>query len=185
MREFPSYSSQMLNWLNHMTHPDGDISLFNDAAFGIAPNFTSLEAYGRRLGIRPMTRRLGESGDQRIEERQYCDNLRRCAAGSGLPAWTRPRRHPIFRNFPVVIIGSSSTPVPRHMSRIPSAIMNVGQRHITPYALTALTNQRSGPAFESRAAPVRLTYTRTIAPWPKRHMMATIGSAQKLLPGGE
>jgi uncharacterized heparinase superfamily protein len=67
MTEFPSYSSQMLGWLNHMTHPDGDISLFNDAAFGIAPNFTSLEAYGRRLGVRPMTRGLGESGYLRIE----------------------------------------------------------------------------------------------------------------------
>jgi uncharacterized heparinase superfamily protein len=64
--EFPNYASLMLNWLSHMTHPDGEIS-FNDAAFGIAPSLSALEAYGRRLGIRPTAYPLGESGYVRIE----------------------------------------------------------------------------------------------------------------------
>lgn len=65
--EFPHYASQMLSWLNQMTHPDGEISLFNDAAFGIASTFSALEAYGQRLGVHPTVRPLGESGYMRLE----------------------------------------------------------------------------------------------------------------------
>lgn len=41
----------MLRWLRVMTHPDGDIALFNDAAFGIAPRYEALEAYAIALGV--------------------------------------------------------------------------------------------------------------------------------------
>lgn len=41
----------MLHWLRVMTHPDGDIALFNDAAIGIAPRYDALEAYARAIGI--------------------------------------------------------------------------------------------------------------------------------------
>ena len=30
------YAASMLGWLATMTHPDGQIAFFNDAAFGIA-----------------------------------------------------------------------------------------------------------------------------------------------------
>ena len=42
---------RMLDWLNAMSHPDGDIALFNDAAFGVAPRAADLEAFAKRLGI--------------------------------------------------------------------------------------------------------------------------------------
>lgn len=42
---------RMLGWLQGMTHPDGQIALFNDAAFGIAATADELAAYaGRVLG---------------------------------------------------------------------------------------------------------------------------------------
>ena len=41
----------MLRWLRVMTHPDGDIALFNDAAFGIAPRLEALEEYAQALGV--------------------------------------------------------------------------------------------------------------------------------------
>ena len=41
----------MLRWLAAMTHPDGEISFFNDAAMGIAPPLAELVAYAARLGI--------------------------------------------------------------------------------------------------------------------------------------
>jgi len=44
-----SKTSQMLAWLETMSHPDGEITLCNDAAFHIAPAPTLLD-YGRRLG---------------------------------------------------------------------------------------------------------------------------------------
>ncbi len=44
-------AQRMLRWLAAMTHPDGEISFFNDAAFGIAPPPQALRDYARRLGL--------------------------------------------------------------------------------------------------------------------------------------
>ncbi len=44
-------AGRMLKWLIGMTHPEGEISLFNDAAFGIAPALAELRTYAQRLGI--------------------------------------------------------------------------------------------------------------------------------------
>lgn len=41
----------MWRWLSAMTHPDGEISFFNDAAIGIAPTASALGAYATRLGL--------------------------------------------------------------------------------------------------------------------------------------
>lgn len=41
----------MLDWLLCMSHPDGKISFFNDAAFGIATSNRELLDYAERLGI--------------------------------------------------------------------------------------------------------------------------------------
>jgi uncharacterized heparinase superfamily protein len=66
---------RMRAWLKAMTHPDGGIALFNDAAFGIAPTWAQLDAYAGRLGLarqeyppRPLTR-FSESGYVRCEKR--------------------------------------------------------------------------------------------------------------------
>lgn len=39
----------MLDWLEAMCHPDGEIGFFNDAAFGIAPTLEALVRYRERL----------------------------------------------------------------------------------------------------------------------------------------
>lgn len=41
----------MTRWLQAMCHPDGEIALFNDAAFGIAPAPVRLLDYAERLGV--------------------------------------------------------------------------------------------------------------------------------------
>jgi uncharacterized heparinase superfamily protein len=41
----------LLHFLAGMTHPDGEIALFNDAAFGIAPQPAQLFEYAARLGF--------------------------------------------------------------------------------------------------------------------------------------
>jgi uncharacterized heparinase superfamily protein len=61
-------AAHMQPWLYAMSHDDGDIAFFNDAAFGIAGTPQQLAAYARRLGIEPLARRdtallvLPESG---------------------------------------------------------------------------------------------------------------------------
>jgi uncharacterized heparinase superfamily protein len=43
--------TRMQKWLKSMTHADGRIAFFNDAAFGIAPESGELDAYAVRLGL--------------------------------------------------------------------------------------------------------------------------------------
>jgi uncharacterized heparinase superfamily protein len=45
-------SEKMIEFLKNLTHPDGNISLFNDSAEEIAPLTKQLEEYGERLGIK-------------------------------------------------------------------------------------------------------------------------------------
>jgi uncharacterized heparinase superfamily protein len=72
-------AGRMLEWLSGMTHPDGGIALFNDAAFGIAPSFGDLRDYAARLGIStsvaprqafPVCRVWPDSGYVRLEASQ-------------------------------------------------------------------------------------------------------------------
>lgn len=64
---------RMRCWLQALTHPDGKIALFNDAAFGIASELETLDAYAGRLGLGnlPNNRRtvtiLPETGYLRCE----------------------------------------------------------------------------------------------------------------------
>ncbi len=60
-------AGRMLSWLRQMTHPDGEIAFFNDAAFAIAPGPAALEAYAARLGVPRTQTALGESGYIRLE----------------------------------------------------------------------------------------------------------------------
>jgi uncharacterized heparinase superfamily protein len=54
-REYPALWREkiaaMLGWLGAMVHPDGQIGLFNDAAFAIAARPAELFAYAARLGF--------------------------------------------------------------------------------------------------------------------------------------
>lgn len=60
--------SAMLQWLATMTHPDGRMAFFNDAAFGVAPEPAALAAYAARLGIQPGEARSSQaSGYVRLE----------------------------------------------------------------------------------------------------------------------
>jgi uncharacterized heparinase superfamily protein len=43
---------RMQTWLHGMTHPDGEMAFFNDAAMGIAPSPKELTTYAERLGVR-------------------------------------------------------------------------------------------------------------------------------------
>jgi len=49
---FKQKAQKMLTWLKIMSHPDGEISFFNDAAFGIAHCVDDLETYALKLGIK-------------------------------------------------------------------------------------------------------------------------------------
>ena len=52
--QWRSAAEAMRRWMAAMIHPDGEIAFFNDAAFGIAPERASLEAYAERLDFAPL-----------------------------------------------------------------------------------------------------------------------------------
>lgn len=65
-------ATKMLAWLDTMTHPDGEIVLFNDAAFNVAPKFSELLNYAQALKISlpnfdiPKTHHLKTTGYARL-----------------------------------------------------------------------------------------------------------------------
>jgi uncharacterized heparinase superfamily protein len=70
LAQWRATAASMLAWLSGMTHPDGEIALFNDAAFGIAPNLAALRAYAQRLGVNaalPAPMHFADSGYIRLE----------------------------------------------------------------------------------------------------------------------
>jgi uncharacterized heparinase superfamily protein len=48
---WPDLISRMGEWLCAMSHPDGEIAFFNDAAIGISPSPLALHVYAKRLGL--------------------------------------------------------------------------------------------------------------------------------------
>jgi uncharacterized heparinase superfamily protein len=65
--DWSKVAGRMLGWLQNMTHPDGRIAFFNDAAFGVAPEVVALTNYAERLAIQPEQLPLGDSGYIRLE----------------------------------------------------------------------------------------------------------------------
>lgn len=47
--DWPRRAVELHAWLQTMCHPDGEIGLFNDAAFGVAPSAAELNDYARRV----------------------------------------------------------------------------------------------------------------------------------------
>jgi len=40
-----------ISWLETMTHPDKDLSFFNDATLGVAPTLSEIKKYAKKLGV--------------------------------------------------------------------------------------------------------------------------------------
>jgi len=51
--QWPSLVARMRTWLAAMSHPDGELAFFNDAAWGVAPTARSLDEYAQRLDLPP------------------------------------------------------------------------------------------------------------------------------------
>lgn len=59
-------AARMLGWLAAMSHPDGEIALFNDSAIGIASNLGALTAYAARLDIAALGPKTDRNGPARM-----------------------------------------------------------------------------------------------------------------------
>jgi uncharacterized heparinase superfamily protein len=78
----------MFKWLETMCHPDGEISFFNDAAFGVTPSVQEIRGYlGRVLSLSPnynvqgLLVDLPDSGYSRIDMGDVVAIIDRAAVG--------------------------------------------------------------------------------------------------------
>ena len=74
--QWKSVVLQMFTWMDVMTHPDGEISFFNDSAIGVAANYQTLVAYAQKLNMVAskssyQVHHLKQSGYIRVNQRQY------------------------------------------------------------------------------------------------------------------
>ena len=60
INEWKQVVKNMFIWLETMTHPDGDIAFFNDAALEIAPNLDELKKYAQRLQINHISEKFNQ-----------------------------------------------------------------------------------------------------------------------------
>lgn len=68
---FQKIMQQGMQWLEHMSHPDGDIAFFNDANLGSAPTYQDLEQYLRIFDIRLVDNRPQDFTLQHLKESGY------------------------------------------------------------------------------------------------------------------
>lgn len=70
-------TQKMIDWLQSMSHPDGEISFFNDSTLGVAPSINEINKYSKRLGLilaqRPdkMLVHNSDSGYIRLQIKNY------------------------------------------------------------------------------------------------------------------
>lgn len=60
---------KMFEWADVMQHPDGDVSFFNDSAFGVAPKLSVLRRYAEQLNIPTQSR--SDSKVSHLEQSGY------------------------------------------------------------------------------------------------------------------
>jgi uncharacterized heparinase superfamily protein len=118
-------AARMLAWLADMTHPDGEISFFNDAAFGIARTHAELAEYAASPGVSLGVVQTSESGP-----------LRRLAASG----YVRLQSGPFRAIFDVAEIGPSYLPGHGHADVLSLEVSLDGHRLVTNGGTSSYAN---------------------------------------------
>ena len=107
-RSWAQTANRMRIWLWGMSHPEGQISFFNDAAFGVAPPPAELEAYALRLGLPPINvpenevMHFSESGYIRL---QYADAVALLDVSPVAPDYNPGHAHADTLSFELSVFG--------------------------------------------------------------------------------
>ena len=126
-------AGRMLGWLADMTHPDGEIGFFNDAAFGIARTHAELAAYAASLGVTRTSK---------------AEALRMLAASG----YVRLQSGPFWVIFDVAEIGPSYLPGHGHADVLSLEVSLDGQRLLTNSGTSSYENDAVRDEERSTAA---------------------------------
>lgn len=135
--------AQGIDWLRDLSHPDGEISFFNDATFGIAPTLADLEAYARQLNVSLSNAKATDDLEGRIL----------LPSGFGVVDW--PGQHRLLVD--VAPVGPDYQPGHAHADTLSCELSLFGQRllvnsGISQYGEDAERHrQRSTPAHNTVA----------------------------------
>lgn len=148
-------AGRMLIWLASMTHPDGEIALFNDAAFGVAPGGAELIAYAMRLGVvHGSPRRFAPRDDEAVviasEARQSMPTVRHFAESG----YVRLQNQDAVALLDVAPIGPDYLPGHAHADTLSFELSVFGQRVVVDsgtsrYGLGAERLRQRGTAAHS------------------------------------
>lgn len=103
----------MLGWLQNITFNNGNIPMFNDCAYGIAPTSKALFNYAKQLGIETQNYPLSDSGYRKIIKH----NFELCLDVAGIqPSYQPSHNHAdtfnfelYYNNQPIVVDLGTST----------------------------------------------------------------------------
>lgn len=126
-------AGRMLSWLADMTHPDGEIAFFNDAAFGIARTRGELAEYATVLGVSS----TGGTG-----------GLRHLVASG----YIRLQSGPFLAIFDAAEIGPSYLPGHGHADVLSLEVSLDGQRLVTNGGTSSYSNDTVRDEERSTAA---------------------------------
>ncbi|PXX88893.1 heparinase [Marinobacter vulgaris] len=103
-----------VGWLETMTHPDGDISFFNDATFGISPGIEELKRFAHTLGL----------AVTQVEQPAKLQGEVLHSSGYGVVDW--PKRHRLLVDLAPV--GPDYQPGHAHADTLSCELSLFGQR---------------------------------------------------------
>jgi uncharacterized heparinase superfamily protein len=132
-RAWRMLAPKMLAWLAEMSHPDGEIGFFNDAAFGIARTHAELMAYAASFGI---------------VETRHAEALRRLDASG----YVRLQSGPFWVIFDAAEIGPSYLPGHGHADVLSVEVSLDGQRLVVNSGTSTYENDAERIEERSTAA---------------------------------
>lgn len=158
-------ATAMLGWLAVMTHPDGGIAFFNDAAHGIAPELAPLQDYARTLGLDPPERSaeplqlLPESGYARL---QYGEAVLIADIGEVGPNYLPGHAHADTLSFELSLRGRRVL-VNAGTSRYDTGAERLWQRGTAAHNTVQIDDQDSSEVWSSfrvarRALPLAISH---------------------------
>lgn len=155
---------KMFYWLSVMTHPNGEISFFNDSANKIALSFDQLCAYSKVLGIDYKSNKfskvinLSKSGYIRLEDKNSVTILDTAKIG---PDFLTAHSHADTLSFELSVLGKKVL-VNSGTSEYTSGKIRTYERSTKAHNTVTINNKNSSDVWNSfrvanRAYPIKLS----------------------------
>jgi uncharacterized heparinase superfamily protein len=182
----PRIIGRMRSWLAAMTHPDSEIALFNDAAFGISASPSDLEAYARRLALPALPpssdrlRHLAASGYVRLDRGDAAAILDLAALG---PDYLPGHAHADTLSFELSV-GAERVIVNGGTSTYERGPLREAQRATRAHSTVEVANQDSSEMWASfRVARRAYVEATVVADTAQETSVSAAHSGYRRLPG--